>query len=102
MVHDYFRAAVLESPLAALAAELLAAPRVRLFNTFSMGLEAGVAAPQRWHADHGVFPGPHSCGSGLVVWLPLIHPAQYEAGAATSLGWLVVGCVVSAAVASLG
>ena len=71
MVHDYFRAAVLESPLAALAAELLAVPRVRLFNTFSMGVERGQVAPLRWHADYPVFSGGGDCDKGVVAWMPV-------------------------------
>jgi len=79
MVHDYFRDALLYSPMAHVASQLMGDQPVRMFNTFTMGNEAGETIPVRWHADHGVFTGGDSCDNGLVMWMPLKDTSVYEA-----------------------
>ena len=71
LVHDTFRDALLHSPLSHMAAQLMEAPAVRVFNTFSMGVERGQVAPLRWHADYPVFSGGGDCDKGVVAWMPV-------------------------------
>ena len=54
-----------------MAAQLMEAPAVRVFNTFSMGVERGQVAPLRWHADYPVFSGGGDCDKGVVAWMPV-------------------------------
>ena len=79
MVHDYFRDALLYSPLSSVASQLMNNQPVRMFNTFTMGNEVGETIPIRWHADHGVFTGGDSCDNGLVMWMPIKETSVYEA-----------------------
>ena len=46
-VHDVFRDAVLHSPLSQVASQLMGDTGVRIFNTFSMGVEAEKVVPLR-------------------------------------------------------
>ena len=46
-VHDVFRDAVLHSPLSQVASQLMGNTGVRIFNTFSMGVESDKIVPLR-------------------------------------------------------
>ena len=71
LVHDTFRDALLHSPLGHLASQLMGNSPVRIFNTFSMGVEEDQVVPLRWHADFPVFSGQADCHNGIVVWMPV-------------------------------
>jgi len=79
MIHDYFRDALLYSPMAHVASQLMDNKPVRMFNTFTMGNEPGETIPVRWHADHGVFTGGDRCDNGLIMWMPIKETSLYEA-----------------------
>ena len=71
LVHDTFRDALLHSPLGHVASQLMGNSPVRIFNTFSMGVEEDQVVPLRWHADFPVFSGQADCHNGIVVWMPV-------------------------------
>jgi hypothetical protein len=79
VVHIPCRDVAYEGPLAHLASQLMDDQPVRMFNTYSMGNKEATTLPLRWHSDYGVFPGGSSCDNGLVMWLPVLEPAVYEA-----------------------
>ena len=80
MVHDYFRDALLYSPLAHVASQLMNNQDVRILNTFAMGTKDKEATiPVRWHADYDVFSGGENCDNGLVMWMPIKDTSIYEA-----------------------
>ena len=80
MVHDYFRDALLYSPLGHVASQLMNDQPVRILNTFAMGNTGdGETIPVRWHADYDIFKGGNTCDNGLVMWMPVKEPSLYEA-----------------------
>ena len=78
-VHDLFRDALYHSSLAFIASRLMMDKPVRIFSTFTMGSEADVTIPRRWHADFPVFTGTHQCDNGLVMWMPLEETSYPDA-----------------------
>ena len=79
LVHHTFRDGLLHSPLGHIASQLMGDSGVRVFNTFSMGVERGQVVPLRWHADYPVFSGGGDCDQGLVAWMPVKAVSEYEA-----------------------
>ena len=72
--HDHFRDALLLSPLASAASQLMGGSPVRVLNTIVMGSTEDNTIPARWHSDYGTFTGPGECDNGLIIMIRLIGP----------------------------
>lgn len=70
--HDHFRDALLLSPLASAASQLMGGAPVRVLNTIVMGSAEDNTIPARWHSDYGTFTGPGECDNGLFIMIMLL------------------------------
>lgn len=76
--HDEFRRFIFDSPAAEIAAQLMGARRVNVFDDHLLVKEAGTDKPTHWHHDMPYFPfiGDQICS----LWIPL-DPVDESSGA---------------------